>query len=374
MKHWEILKERRHKHLKDKYTIKEYHEVWRGLRLAMLPTSYLIQLITAVLACALPAYAVQVLTGSWVYGFAVGAVIMLLFEYIKRTIVNNTVLSYFNGKGISIVGSLAVLSVLCLSVASSGIGTPILVENFAPMPETPNESIIVDKYKTAKDSTKDYWSSLESSALIAAKEVHSRNNWKGVTVKGARSTVLGFKDQAKAAKDSLTKDLSLLTAKQDAELTKLWDSYDSDSKDRTVQKSNVGFWLMWVTLFLELCFIGCYAWLNYFDFVEAANLGLVGGQSEAKLEIVRPVVSQTSNKVKDSATKIAAEHPPNNIGFNNEGRIVNQGTKLSIVCRTHKGELKFYDSSKLSTIIRQGGSRSDYWQDMKSKLDAAKEV
>jgi len=372
MKHWEILKERRHKHLKDKYTIKEYHEVWRGLRLAMLPTSYLIQVITAVLACALPAYAVQVLTGSWLYGFLAGGVIMFIFEYIKRTIVNNTVLTYFQGKGISIVGSLAVLAVLCLSVASSGIGTPILVENFAPMPDKPLENEVIRKYEAAKDSTKAYWSEVEKSALLAAKEVHSKNNWKGVTVRGARATVLGFKDQAKAAKDSLTKALSFLTAKQDAELTKLWDSYELDTDKRTAQKANVGFWLMWVTLFLELCFIGCYAWLNYFDFVEAANLGLVAVPSEAKSEIVRPVVPHTSSKVKESEEKKVPHQRPSNIGFNNEGKIVNEGTKLSIICRTYKGDLKPYDSSKLSTIIRQGGSRVDYWQDMKSKLDAAK--
>jgi hypothetical protein len=119
---------------------------------------------------------------------------------------------------------------------------------------------------------------------------------------------------------------------------------------------------MWVTLFLELCFIGCYAWLNYFDFVEAANLGLVAVPSEAKSEIVRPVMPHTSSKVKESEEKKVPQQRPSNIGFNNEGKIV----------RTHKGELKPYDSSKLSTIIRQGGSRSDYWQEMKAKLDAAK--
>lgn len=372
MKHWQILKERRHKHLKDKYTIKEYHEVWRGLRLAMLPTSYLIQVITAVLACALPAYAVQILTGSWAYGFLAGGVIMFIFEYIKRTIVNNTVLTYFQGKGISIVGILAVFTVLFLSVASSGIGTPILVENFAPMPDKPLESEVIRKYDAAKDSTKAYWSEVEKNAISERDTVIKKNNWKGVVVQAAQATVAQLNKQVHNASDSLTKALSLITAKQDSELTKLWDSYETDTGKRKAQKANVGFWLMWVTLFLELCFIGCYAWLNYFDFVEAANLGLVAVPSEAKLEKVRPVVPHTSSKVKESEEKKVPQQRPTNIGFNNEGKIVNEGTKLSIICRTHKGELKPYDSSKLSTIIRQGGSRSDYWQEMKAKLDAAK--
>ena len=368
MNYWEIINERRRKHLKDKYTIKPYHSVWRGLRFAMLPTSYLIQLITAVLACALPAYAVQIITGSWVYGFAVGAVLMFVFEYIKRAIVNNTAVGYFNKGTVSFVGIVAVLLVIGLSVASSGIGTPILVENFAPMPVQPSQEAIKAPYADRKAQAVQYWQEVKESALSKAKEVHSKNNWKGVTVKGARSSVLAYEMQAKASTDSLNAALAKIEAEQSAELSKANEDYISATSKRTNQKSSLGYWLMFVTLFLELCFIGCYAWLNYYDFREAAELGLVsvGSTEESKRRsTIKPKEVKESN--------IPQQRTANAIGFNNEGKVLDEGGKLKILCKTRNG-LKAYDSSYLSKLVSstQGQPKHSYWVEMRDKLKNAK--
>ena len=149
--------------LRNKFTSKNYSETWRGLRLAVSPLAFLIQIITASLAVGLPAYAIKVLSGSWVWGFVCGGVLLFAFEYVKRMIVQNTAISYFRNiadkkpRKLSRVGLVSVIAVLGLSIASSVISTPLLVEEFAPLPEKVKEEQITARFDSLRDAASLYW-------------------------------------------------------------------------------------------------------------------------------------------------------------------------------------------------------------------------
>lgn len=372
MRFEEIKKDSRAKYLQDKYKNKPYHQKWKPLRISSTPTTIGIQVLTSILACALPAWGVQIITGSWYYGFLAGGVLMFVLEYWKRYIVNNTTISIiqyrFNGAKFPISSLLVALLFVGASMASSGIGTPILVENFAPMPVKPSEEAIKAPFNERKAQAVQYWQEVKESALSKAKEVHTKNNWKGITVRGARASVLAYEMQAKASTDSLNAALAKIDVEQSAALSKANEDYITATDSRTTQKSSLGYWLMFVTLFLELCFIGCYAWLNYYDFREAAELGLVSAGSTEESNrrgTIKP------KEVKEST--VAHQRTVNAIGFNQEGKVLDEGGKLKILCKTRNG-LKAYDSSYLSKLVSstQGQPKHSYWVEMRDKLRNAK--
>jgi hypothetical protein len=372
MNYLDIKNKSKEDYLRDKYKNKEYSKKWKPLRISSNPTTIGIQAITSLLACALPAWLIQVITGSWYTGFLLGGIVMFVIEYWKRYIVNHATIGIIKAKyGIDkfpVSTTFAALLFLGVSMASSGIGTPILVENFAPMPVQPSQEAIKTPYADRKSQAVQYWQEVKESALSKAKEVHSKNNWKGVTVKGARSSVLAYEMQAKASTDSLNAALAKIEAEQSAALSKANEDYITSTSKRTTQKSSVGYWLMFVTLFLELCFIGCYAWLNYYDFREAAELGLVsaGSTEESKRRsTIKPKEVKESN--------VPQQRTANAIGFNNEGKVLDEGGKLKILCKTRNG-LKAYDSSYLSKLVSstQGQPKHSYWVDMRDKLKNAK--
>jgi len=187
-------------------------------------------------------------------------------------------------------------------------------------------------------------------------------------VQAAQATVAQLNEQVNNTSDSLTKSLALLSAKERAEIAEVKSAYIEATKDKEVEKSSLGNWLMLVTLFLELCFIGCYAWLNYYDFREAAELGLVSSGSNeesSRRSTIKP------KEVKEST--VPQQRTANAIGFNQEGKVLDEGGKLKILCKTRNG-LKAYDSSYLSKLVSstQGQPKHSYWVEMREKLRNAK--
>lgn len=371
MEYKKHLKEQRERLLKEKFSPKTYSQNWEGLRALILPSAYLIQILTAALAVAVPAYCVKVLSGSWALGFALGGVILLTFEAVKRLLVNNTALSYFKTKRLSFAGVLSVIIVVGLSVASSGFGTPILVREFSPGPPPVKEAEIVARFDSLRAAAGVYWLDVKKEALSKAAEVHKQNNWRGVTVKAARSTKLGLERQAAAARDSLSSSLSSIALQEAEALSKAEAAFLLAAEKREAEKALIGAGLALFTLFLELCFLLCYTWLNYYDYRQAIEEGLLTFKSYHKAPEIVGKVPQSKEQSK------AKEEPAQRggIGFNQEGRIIKEGDKLLILCKTRRG-LKAYDSSYLSTLLneaeRKGQPRAEYWREQRAKLQAAK--
>jgi hypothetical protein len=123
----------------------------------------------------------------------------------------------------------------------------------------------------------------------------------------------------------------------------------------------VGFWLSIVTLLFEIVFVCCFCWLQYYDFRQAVELGLIASGNNR----IEPKIKTISTDiVKDTEPQ---QRPATNIGFNNEGRILYEGDKKKILCVKSSGELKAYTKSELSTLIgdalrKNKPERAKYWQ------------
>ncbi len=200
------------------------------IRIVALISTYIIQVLTAACALALPAYFFKVLFGSWAVGFVVGAAFLIAFETVKRVMSNNAALSYYKKGAVSVLGALGVISVIAASVAWSYFGTPILVREFSPMPAEPNYQAIIAHFDSLKADAKAYWNAVKTGYLLKANDVHRRNNWKGVTTRDARATQLEMERKAAEAQDSLNKALVVIHAKQAETIQDAKEQY----KDSTV--------------------------------------------------------------------------------------------------------------------------------------------
>ena len=373
---YEILKnEERAAKLSNKFASKSYSENWKSLKTFIYPVAFLIQLITATLAVALPAYLVKVISGSWLLGFIIGGAVLVLFEILKRIIVNKTIVEVFKMKregrtpiaGIALVGL-----ILAASVASSTFGTPILVEEFSPVPAPFNEEAVLVKYDSLRAEASVYWQEQKKAAESKAKDIHSRNSWKGTTVKAARASVLALEDQAKATTDSLNNALAGIAVAEAKALEAGAAERAATIEEAEVAKGVVGIALAFVTLAFEVVFILCFYWLNYYDYREAVELGLV--TSKSSKSFTKSSKSSSNSRKSSSKTSKVEVAASQRIGFNTEveGKIVEEAGKLKILCSTRSG-LKAYDKAYLSTLISatKGQKKNSYWKEKKEELERA---
>ena len=366
MNYQEVKALERAERLRSKFSNKSYSENWKNLRSFIAPVAFLIQLITATLAVALPAYLVKVISGSWLIGFIIGGVVLLAFEAVKRVVVNKTTIQYFRAKGegsFKFGGVVLVALILAASVASSTFGTPILVEEFSPLPKAVDEEAILAVYDKKREEASGYWQKQKEEATAKAKDIHKKNNWKGITVKAARSSILVLESQAKASVDSLNTSLAGIAVAEAEALNKAEAKYSEALADRQKEKGIVGIALAFVTLALELIFILCFYWLNYYDYREAL---------ESNLLTFKSFKSSSKTTVKPKKVIKVDEAPSQSIGFKAEGKIVREEGKLKILCKTRAG-LKAYDKSYLSTLVSstKDQPKNSYWLSMKKKLEEA---
>ena len=368
----EIKEERRHAKLRDKYAIKPYHVKWRMVRRIITPTATTIQASTALLALALPAFGGYVLFGNWICGFIAGGIIMTFLELIKRSVVNNTATTFF-GSGKLSSSIIAVSLLIAASIVFSTLGTPILVHHFAPMPTKPDESELIKPFDIKRKEVAKYWNKAKEEALSKEKEIVSKTSYKGVLSHKAYDEVLMFQTKAAAATDSLNSALAKIGASQSIAISQAWSDFKKATALKNIQKSNVGMWLGVVTLVLELCFLFCFGWLNYYDAQEAAYYGYITSQKGSK-EVRKGSVKAPTNTTPQPKQVVSKGSQRKVVqGFRKEGDIVKDGNKFTIVCETQKG-LKPYDSSSLSRLIRttEGQPKNSYWLEMKQKLIQAK--
>lgn len=371
MQYLEQIKKRRTENLRDKFRNKPYSETWGAVRSLSLVSTFILQTITAFCALGLPAFGVYVLFGSWYVGFAVGAVLLLAFESIKRIIVNNSVLSYYRRGRVSVISAAGVLLCLAASIGSSYFGTPILVQEFSPAPESVNKSAISSRFDSMRVATVAYWQGVKSEHLSKAEEIHAQNNWKGVTTRDARGTKLALEHRAVAAQDSINTTLANIAALEAVTLQEAEASYKDAVRLHNTRKEIVGDYFALATLVMELLFICAFVFLNHYDFHEACELGLLEAGESRKS--INKSLESTDKPIKVEEVKAGQRHG-NGIGFHNEGGIVTSGNLPKVLCRKSNGELKAYTKSELSTLAgdaeRKGNeTRAKYWLEMRGRLE-----
>jgi hypothetical protein len=329
-----------------------------------------VQIVTAVLALALPAYAFKVLFGNWIAGFVVGSILLAFFESVKHLTVNKVAVKFWGKGRIDMPLTAFVLLILCASVSSSYFGTPILVREFSPKPVKPIESDIVKAFDSSKVTLTAYYTGQKADFEQKAAAIFSANSWKGTLTREARPAQLEMQKGAKAAADSLTAGLARIEAQKEAAIASAMSDYNKAVQRSASETENVGFWLGIVTLILEFSFIGCFFWLQYYDFRAAIDLGIIKSHKEAKQTVITKP-APTVTEMQDAQPRPSSN---TNIGFHNEGKIVLKDGEPAIYCQTEEG-LKPFSKSVLAVYIsrdkkRGNFKRAEYWQAMKSKLSS----
>lgn len=346
--------ERRAAHLKDLFADKPYSKEWEAMYIACLFFSPFAQFISAALALGVPAYLCNKLFGSWTIGLIVGGLVIAIFEIAKRNIVAKAAKLYYTSK-LSTKLKLSVAAFALGSVAMSTFGTPILVHKFAPVPKAPTESEIVGSMDSAHTKHVAMLTNLQQEAKRTADKIHAQNNWKGVTVTAARANILELEKQAKAAADSISSAAIAHNVARKNALYEAEQEYRILLQNSKSEIENVGWIFAGICLIFEAMFLLAMSWVFNYKYREYCELDTT-------------ILSKQETK----PTKEEPSQAPS-IGFNQEGKILNDSGKLKIICRKANGELKAYDSSQLSTAISNTkGDRQNYFESMKRKLEAQK--
>lgn len=346
--------ERRARALKDLFEPKPYSEEWRTMYYACLFFTPVAQLVSASLALGVPAWISRALFGNWLIGIIAGLIVITIFELMKRNIAATAAKHYYKNE-LSTKLKLSVAAFMFGSIVMSGFGTPILVKEFAPVPKLASDVDIVGKLDSAHSAQLAHLEQVKADAKRSAAQIHSQNNWKGVTVTAARGNILSLEQQAKAASDSIT---SLIISHNIDRKNMLYAArveHEKSMQARNAEIENVGWIFAAICLLFEVLFIFAMFWVfdyKYHQYCELSGTKLSKRSSE---KVVNLDASKTV------------------IGFHNEGEILNDGGKMLIYCRKDSGELKAYDASALSSCIRNNkGERKAYFEQMKAKLDTAK--
>jgi hypothetical protein len=343
--------------LKNMFEEKPHSQEWKPMYYLVLFTTPFIQVLLAALALGVPVYAGKVLFNSLSVGLCAGLVAITLLELGKRFIAGKAFKSYYTSK-LSTKLKLSVAAFSLASIVMSGFGTPILVKEFSAKPLPPTEAEVLGRIDSTRDAQLAFFLEQQKTAITAANKIHSQNNWRGTTIKEARSNILQLEQQAKAAADSL----STYAAKYETERATAWaiaqEEFKKHAAERKNEVENVGWIFALVCLVIEFLFLGSMFWLYDYKYHQYC-------------EITSPILSKPLSKEAKQSHETASEAPQ--IGFNQEGKIISEGDKLMIICRKADGKLKAYDASGLSTnISNTSGERKEYFLKMKAKLDSNK--
>lgn len=363
-----IFEKSRIDYLRDKFEDKPYHIKFKGLRLLSLPTSFLLQTVSAVCAIGAPAFIGYSLFNTWLGGVIFGAGALSIIEAFKRyAIAINAKARYIKGR--YTVTNIAVISAFSIfSVLSSTLSTPLLIKQLAPRPSAPTEEAVNARFDSLHRVEVARFESVKLEALSSADKLHSKNNWKGVTIKSARTYVLNAENRAAAATDSITSLTSRYNNLKEANYTSALIDYKNQLASRENEIFLAGWILAGVSFLFEGLFVFVMLWLLYYDYKEAEYYGVIDSGNTTHETGDFTAATFASKMQVASPSEVAASR--GNIGFNNEGRIFKEKRTYKILARNDKRELKPYSAREIRTILKTASDdRAEYWEDMLNRLN-----
>ena len=363
-----IFKEARIDYLRDKFEDKPYHEKFKVLRWVSLPTSFVLQLISALCAIGGPAFVGYSLFNNWTGGLIFGIVVLGGLETFKRfAIAINAKARYIKGR--YTVLNIAVISIFSLiSILSSALSTPLLIKQLAPRPAEPTEEVVNYRFDSLHREDVKRFESVKIEALSSADKLHSKNNWRGVTTKTARGSVLNAENRAAAATDSITSITSRYNYLKEANYTKALSAHKIELASRENEIFIAGWILAGVSLAFETAFIFVMLWLLYYDYKEADYHGVLDSGNSTPKSGDFTAASFASKMQVAAPSEVATGR--GNIGFNNEGRIFKEKRTYKIMAQNDKRELKPYSAREIRTILKTASNeRAEYWEDMLNRLN-----
>ena len=184
------IKEKRLQNLAKKQAEKSKIDQERPTYYFMLVSSKVIQLLTALLAsCGFYAFLNDFIDNSTV----ILIVCIIALAWMERTIsknFSNISINRLLGRDQHFTIIAMSVFLVALSVASTYLGTESTISFYKKKPVLHNLELIAAKYDTIQsDNTKD-WTAKATVFLAAAEDIHKKNNWRGVTSRSARASVL----------------------------------------------------------------------------------------------------------------------------------------------------------------------------------------
>lgn len=228
--------------LHDKVRNKPYFEQYKNFKNTVVWLSYLFNIASALTASYAVYWLTERLTGVAVIGFIVAVVFLFFLEKIKRKSSAEFWQVYFFKKEFA-TGWFG-LSVFCLliSLASSGFGVKQGTEQLAP-----------DAALIATDSLANTYRGEIAQLEAENKELKKQRNHEGIIFYRVQSSI---KANKKMIADYQTRILDLDKQLQ-GKNEQLSEAYAADVK-------LTAWTLVWLTLFMELLFEACIAYINYF--------------------------------------------------------------------------------------------------------------
>jgi hypothetical protein len=330
----------RQKHLTNKFNPKSFSTEYRFLFYLVFGAAILFQLASLLTALTLPASWLYSVCYNWPLSFSVVFLFMLLLEIIKRFVASRSIKNGYQFKRWFSFGIVGAIFLSFISILSSTLGTPILIREFGATPPLVDTSGMALILQEEQNKINAFWSPQIVEAKQGAEDTHKANSWKGVTTRSARPIVLEYKAKAQKYQDSLNTSLTLLASNYSNGLLSIENqNKDILSKDKK-DKASTGYILGFITLGLELLFLLSTFFLEYFDYREALELSKSESKSNSKSVKSAPKVAKSEQKEDKSKSTI---------GFfgQNEGHILNS----TIAYKKANGELKYYKSAELSTMI-----------------------
>lgn len=343
----------REKKLLNKYQPKKFSTEFRFLFYLIFGATILFQAASLLTALTLPASWLHAICYNWPISFALVFLFMLLLEIVKRFVAGKAIKNGWQyGKWFTFgICSAVILSLA--SIVSSTLGTPILIKEFGASPYLTDTAGMATTYKEEQNKILSFWMPQIAEAKEGAKRTHKENNWKGVTTRSARPTVLKYKEQEQAFKDSLNTALAIIGGKYSKQLDRIEKEnkgiMDKDKKD----KAATGYILGFITFLLELLFLLSTFWIEYFDYREALEIGESNSKSsdsrgKSKMKVVESAIftGKSDSNSKSDSKRVTVT------GFKHkEGDVIERDGKMFVLYAKDRGGFAEYQARNLRSQI-----------------------
>jgi hypothetical protein len=162
-----------------------------------------------------------------------------------------------------------------------------------------------------------YWTKFSNESENVANEIHSKNNWHGVTSRTARPEVLAAIGRAGSYKDSLIKYSAVIAADQRTEIARAQIENEVTKQTNNNWVSSFGEWFAVASLFFELSLFLIFFWRSNYETRELKEIEYLI-QDEPQTH-VRTIKDQIKDKLKNVVkTDVPASLVTNKIGFHKD--------------------------------------------------------
>lgn len=258
--------------LKAKFQPKSFAQEYKSVYFIAFGAAILFQALSLLTALTLPASWVHSICYNWALGFCIAIPVLILLEVVKRIVIGKAIKNgYQFGRWLSF-GMFAGIMLSVASIVSSTLGTPILIKEFGASPTLQDTTGAGATLAAKQAEITAFWMPQIEQAESDAKATHKANSWKGVTTRSARPTVLKYQQQAQGYRDSLNTALALAAKTHENALISAQNQNSDTIQADKQKKAETGYILGFITLGLELLFLACSFWREYYDYREALEV------------------------------------------------------------------------------------------------------